>query len=275
MDARGIDTDPGWINRKFQAVKEEIEALRSERRAAATTIADGGSMIVRGLLQIAGSLDLTGTLLMRSEAGNDVVRMGEMPHGDIGLEFSREDGTAAFSMSKPFGPGSPQMWSLYDRDGQRVVSENDLGPGLRRPFLEHPLQPVATTTGTAVTCGPYGWERTTDSATWETLYAYDGRAQNPWIDLKFAAFCSDGTTAGEIRVLNVETGTALPGFLEPSWVGLVPAGTTSYLIVDPPNTRMVMPEVDDFGAYIRLGVQVRVTAGTGSITLAVPQSIGG
>lgn len=29
---RGIDTDPGWVNRKLQAMQRQIETLRSERR---------------------------------------------------------------------------------------------------------------------------------------------------------------------------------------------------------------------------------------------------
>lgn len=60
MDARGIDTDPGWINRKLQALERAIEALRSERRAGATTV-DGTLVVETGgniLLEDFARLDL-------------------------------------------------------------------------------------------------------------------------------------------------------------------------------------------------------------------------
>lgn len=34
MDNRGIDSDPGWINRQLQDLRRQIEALRSERRGS-------------------------------------------------------------------------------------------------------------------------------------------------------------------------------------------------------------------------------------------------
>jgi hypothetical protein len=276
MDARGIDTnDPGWVNRKFLALERKIEALRSERRAAATTIGEGGELFIRGLLRIAGALDLTGTLSMKSEDDVEMVRMGDMTFGR-GFELKRDDGSAALRFRKAFSNSPLQAWSLADRNGQTVVGENTLGgAGLGRPHLEHPFQPYSAATGTAVTCGPYGWERTTSVAAWTTLFVYDGKVQNPYLDLKVAAFCSDATTAGEIRVINLDTGVALPGFLEPAWLGLVPLATTTYLVVDPPNTRIVMPGIASIGSYVRIGIQVQRTAGAGSITLAVPQSIGG
>lgn len=272
---RGYDDSLGNLRKDLEDLRALVKESLAAKRLARSAMAEGGSMIIRGILTIAGRLDVMGDVLLKSGAGDDVVRMGTMPHGDTGLEFRREDGTQAFSMAKPFGPDSPQMWLLYDRIGQQVVAENSLGPGLSRPHLEHPVQPVAATSGTAVTCGPYGWERQTSSTAWVTLFAYDGKVQNPFVDFKFAAFCSDGTTAGEIQVVDLETGTPLSGFLEGAWVGSVPAGTTAYLIVDPPSTRVATPDVSDFGSYMRLGVQVRRTAGTGSITIAVPQAIGG
>lgn len=275
LDSRGIDTrDPGWFNRELKRLERMIEALRSERRAASTTIAEGGSMLIRGLLGVVGALDLTGTLSMKSEDGDELVRLGDMEFGR-GFELKRDTGVSALVFRKPFALSETQTWGLLDTQGQAVVTENELGPGLGSPALEHPFQPYAATSGTAVTCGPYGWERTTTSATWETLYVYDGKAQNGFLDLKLAAFCSDGTTAAEVQVVDLASGTPLPGFLEPAWLGVVPVATTSYLVVDPPNTRIRIPGAGDFGSYMRLGIQVRRTAGSGSITLAVPQSIGG
>ncbi|WP_426243675.1 hypothetical protein [Nocardioides sp. LHG3406-4] len=47
MDNRGIIAGPDWINHQLQDMRRDIEALRSERRAAATTITDG-SLVVSG-----------------------------------------------------------------------------------------------------------------------------------------------------------------------------------------------------------------------------------
>src|SRR5688500_12929403 len=135
MDARGIDTDPGWTNRKLQKIERAIEALRSERRAAATTIAEGGSLRVRGFPRVVGSPVLTGTLSMKSEDDVEMVRMGDMPFGR-GFELKRDDGSQALVFRKPFSNSTTQLWELTDRQGQVIVSESPLGGGLNRPHLE-------------------------------------------------------------------------------------------------------------------------------------------
>jgi hypothetical protein len=48
IDNRGIDTDPGWVNRKLHELQDQINALRSERRAAATEVTDGDFTISGG-----------------------------------------------------------------------------------------------------------------------------------------------------------------------------------------------------------------------------------
>lgn len=274
MDARGIDNDPGWVNRELQKLRREVEGLRSERRAAATTVGESGSWVIKGLLRVIGALDLTGTLSMKSEDDVEMVRIGDMPYGR-GFELKRDDGTSALRFRKAFSNSTTQSWELTDRDGYVVLAENGLGPGLSRPHLLHSFQPVAATSGSTLTCGPYGFERTTSSPTWETLFMHDGKAQNRQVDLKFAALCSDGATAGQIQVIDLDTGLPVPGFLMPAWLGAIPAGTTTYTVIDPTPLQVVVPMSGGAGSYVRLGVQARRTAGTGSITLAVPQSIGG
>lgn len=253
--ARGIrrtDTSDGRHNRQIRELWAAIRELRSAKRV------------------------ITNITVPRDDGGGNIVDIGDMPHGDRGLRFWREDGVAAFEMRKTLDASSPQVWRLFDRNETPVVAENAFGRGLAKPHLEHPLQPVAATSGTALTCGPYGIERTTTSATFETLFAYDGRAQNYFLDLKFAAVCSDGSTAGEIQVVDLNTGTARPGFALSPWLGEIPAGTTTTTIIDPtPAQVLTMVPEDGAGGYQRLGVQVRRTAGAGSITIAVAQATGG
>lgn len=251
---RRTDSDPGWINRKFR----EIDAAIRELRAAKRVITD---------LTIPGSGGVT---------TGGIIIMGTQAQGDRGMTFNREDGTEAFSLRKPLSPSDPQSWVLRDRSGNPVVSESSFSGGIGRPQLDLPFQPVAATSGTAVTCGPYGWERVTSSASWTTLFAYDGKAQNYLLDFKFAAVCSDAVTAGEIQVVDLATGNPRPGFIASPWVGSIPAGTTTMTVFDPdPNKVVSMVATQVPGSYQKLGVQVRVTAGTGSITLAVAQAIGG
>ena len=252
--ARGIrrtDTDSGWVNRKFREIDAAIRELRSAKRVITNITIPGGD-------------------------DGDIVEIGDQPQGDRGLTFRREDGTEALTLRKPLTPSDPQRWAWRDRNGASVVEEEALGAGLGKPYLELPFQPVAATSGSALTCGPYGFERTTTSGAFETLFAYDGKAQNLLIDFKFAALCSDGTTAGEIQVINLDTGNPRPGYVAAPWLGVIPAGTTSMTVVDP-TPAQVLSTVGGAGpgGYMRLGVQVRRTAGAGSITLAVAQAMGG
>jgi hypothetical protein len=262
---RGVDGDLGWINRRFQAIQRQIDSLRSERRAEATTVGDGGLRIDGGELV---ALDADGSILFR---------IGTLDLGDRGTVAYRDNGTIALEVRKLVDAAYVgQSVAIYDAGGKRVFMTEDLLGGLRAPYLEHPFQPVAPSTGTAVTCGPYGWERVTTSTSFQTLFVYDGKRQNPFLDLKVAAVCSDATTAGEVQIVNLATGLPLDDFFNPDpWLGQIPAGTTSYLVIDPSPTRAVAADGIAAHAYMRLGIQVRRTAGAGSITLAVPQAIGG
>ena len=261
----------GRQNRIKRRDEQRAREMRAEKRLAGSVLEEGKSLLVRGVLKVVGAFDLTGTLSMKSGDGTELIRMGDMTFGR-GLEFKRDDGTRAFGFRRAFDNSSAQDWFWQDRSGNVVIAENDLGPGLRKPNLEHPFQPVAAASGTAVACGPYGWERATSSGTWTTLFVYDGLHQNRFLDLKVAAKCSDATTAAELRVVDEDTGTPLSGFFRPPWLGVVPAGTTAMTVVDPAPADVATPNA--VGAYMRIGIQARVTAGAGSVTVAIPQAIG-
>ena len=64
----------------------------------------------------------------------------------------------------------------------------------------------------------------------------------------------------------------LTAFGAGEWIGSRPAGNTDALELTPALVQPAAVEVD--GRY-RFEVQVRRTAGAGSVTLAVPESIGG
>lgn len=238
-------------------------------------LAAGESLILKG----GGALVIDGGTVRvirpgQAEGDGDLMRIGDMPYGDRGLEFTRDNGATVLSIRRKNSPDEQQSWSFYDAAGNEIVAEQQFLKGLAKPYLEHPFQPVAAASGTPVVCGPFGFERSTSSGTFETLFVHDGKRQNGFIDLKVAAVCSDGSTAGEVQVVNLADGSPLPGFTVSPWLGVIPAGTTSLTVIDPTPSQAGL-YVFSVQAQMRIGVQVRVTAGTGSITLAIAQAIGG
>lgn len=151
------------------------------------------------------------------------------------------------------------------------VADSQLGTGLAKPLLAMPTQPVAATPTFAI-CGPNGWEQDTNSATFETLFQHVGVRQNVCWAPAVSVTCSDGTTAGQLRFVDLDTGLALQEALAPVSVYAVAAGSTDVDLA-PAAPGLLLPQ--EYGTPIRLGVQARVTAGAGSITVAVTQSIGG
>ena len=272
---RRLDTSPGWQKRETRDLRRKLQQERAAKRAAATTVGSGGSFAVSGLLSVVGLLDVLGNMSIKSDLV-EIFRIGDMTYGDRGFEIKREDGSSALLMRKPFDPTNTQQILMLDRNGEIIVGENSVGPGLNRPHLDLPFQPVSATPGTPLTCGPYGIERTTTSSTFETVFTYDGKAQNYNLDLKFAAHASDATTAGEIQVVDLASGTPRPGFFLPPYLGVIPAGTTTPTILDPDvNSVLSTLTTVGVGGVMRLGVQIRRTAGSGTITVAVPSAIGG
>lgn len=262
------------LHRDIRALKAAVAFLRSSRDLVGRATVDvGKNLIIKGVLRVVGGLDLTGTLSMKTTDGTELFRMGDMTFGR-GIAMTRDNGSEAIVLRKPFSNGDQQQWVMYDQNGAAVIAENPLTGGLSRPYLEHPFQPVSDTSGTAITCGPYGLERTTSATGWTTLFAWDGKRQNGFLDLKIAAVCSDGTTAGEMQVVNLDTMVPLPGYVLAPWLATIPAGTTTLTLFDPTPDQVDTAGVG-VGAQLRLGLQVRRTSGSGSITVAVPQAIGG
>lgn len=110
MDNRGIDADPGWVNRKLREIERAIEALRSERRGGATTISDGdltieggGSAIVRdgGDVSINGG----GDLLVNGGGGASINDGGDLSVNGGGSASINDGGNLDI-----YGTGKVQVW---------------------------------------------------------------------------------------------------------------------------------------------------------------------
>lgn len=260
VDNLGIDSSPGWINRKFRALEQQIADLRSERRASATTIGSGG-FVVDG-----------GDVIMLDDDGSVMFRLGAQTHGDRGLTIAREDGTVALELRKTFSNSSSQTLYLYDDQGAAMLTEEPLGNGISRPMLPVPLQPV-TAASTALNTGPWGPEVVVDSATFTTTHQAWFARHNHFALFRVQIAASDITTAAEVRVVNAVDQNPLNPFFLVDWLGVRPAGTTGYVeVVTSGLDGLALPGTSH--TEISVQVQVRRSAGAGTLTVAVPTAHG-
>ena len=265
MDARGIDTEPGWENRRFQKIERMIEALRSERRAAATTISDGDLRLANGAQLVVDG----GDVVMLDTDGSALFRLGLQANGDRGVSVFREDGSIALAIRKAFPSSGAQSVEIRDRLGNLIVAEEALGSGMSRPFLHIPMVPVIDT-ATALPTGPYGPEVPVTAATFTTTHRAWFARHNQYGRFMVQIAASDATTAAEVRIINAATNTVLGDFLAGPWLGVRAAGSTTHVQVDPP--RIFLPGAPD--ERVSVAVQVRRTAGTGTLSVALPESHG-
>lgn len=276
INMRAVPKDPAAdLRRQIEALRQEVRRLRSSGTQLANStigsssggstgslvLADGGSLVVDG-----------GVVEMRDTDGSDIFWLGPQPQGDQGLLINRDDGSKAFGVRKPFAGSNAQNIQMYDAKGNTIYSEAALGAqgGHDAPYLQFPMQPVFPAPGGTPTCGIYGWERTTTSATFEDLFRWTGKRENAYSAWAWNIRFSDTTTACELQVVD-GTGAILTGFFQPAWTGAVAAGSTADQELVPPYG-LTLP-----GAFldrIDLRVQARVTAGTGSVTVAVKMAQG-
>jgi hypothetical protein len=214
--------------------------------------------------------DLTvdgGDVLMLDTDGSVLFRLGAQQFGDRGIGVYRQDGSAALEVRQA-NVGGVQQVIIRDSTGAALLSESGFGAGLSRPRIPMPVLP----TKTPAAYGTNGPEVTSTSGTFETVYVCATRRQNPlWVPV-LNVKCSDTTTAAEVRVLNDATGTPLVEFGSSSgWVGVKAAGSTAWSELTP---ALNVPGVA-VDARMRMTVQVRRTAGAGTVSVAVPDSMGG
>lgn len=214
--------------------------------------------------------DLTvdgGDVLMLDTDGSVLFRLGTQEQGDRGITIWRDDASLALGLRKPFDPSDSQILQLLDNEENVIFQEEVFGTGLGKPYLPVPLQPVG---GTA-TAGTYGWERSVTSATFVDVFRWEGVRQNRWYRPVLNVRTSDGTTAGEVQVVD-GSGTVLSGFFQPTWTATIAAGVTTDRETKPPYGLGFTADVD---AVQVVRVQARRTAGAGTLSVSVRASEGG
>jgi len=231
--------------------------LEQIMQSGSITIPDNGLLLVDG-----------GDVVLLNEDLVEVLRFGVMEHGDRGLVLRRADGTIALEMRKPFGPSDEQqVFFIRDRTGALIGGDALLSPtGFDAPHLELRFIPVDYANSDNA--------QTTASATFAPTHEHRGFRQNPALRPLFMVQCSDATTAAEIQVWDVIGGAYLGGFLSLPLVHTiaVPAGTTTWTEVSlPVGEVMALP--GSMSNDMHLQIHARVTAGTGTVTVAPVRTI--
>lgn len=223
--------DLSWINEQFARLWEALREAQNRQTLEAASVGEGG-ITVNG-----------GTIEVRDDNSNLLAVIGKVPLGagltGDGVVFFRGN-NGAVAMSSYVTPGGINFPAFWDSLGNIVVSTDEVsGKGLARPYV-----PWTHTTDADT--------RTTTSASFAALHSFAGYRQHPRMTLGLAAFASDGTTAGEVRVVNGGTVLAGPTTI-PAGGSIAPEYTFSL-----PGNYMDLLYVD---------VQARRTAGAGTISV--------
>lgn len=128
-----------------------------------------------------------------------------------------------------------------------------------------PFQPIAAASDTVVECGPRGFERESTSTAWETLFVHDGQRSGRVLTLRLYVMASDGSTAGQVQVVDESGGEVLPDHAGVTWAGAIATGTTTLTLI---SAQIGLTRWKT-GVPMRVGIQVKRTAGAGTLRLAV------
>ena len=169
--------------------------------------------------------------------------------GGVATYLYRDDGTTAFSV---YGaPGQPQFAAIHDRSGNQVVTDDTTsGLGIAVPYI--PFGPFSSASVPA---------DVTSSGTFTTLQSSVGYKMNPRVTMQILGRASDGSTAGELRVID-EGGNQIGSTIT------VAAGAFQYYTVS------ATALLGAFKASKVLSIQGRVTSGPGTIGVRGIYAIG-
>jgi hypothetical protein len=173
--------------------------------------------------------------------------------GPQGVEIRRADGTLAFRVGKTDATDPGQAVELRDKAGQVAVSDSYLSDdGLDRPSVAFAMRTVGTTQDVAVT-----------SASFVDVFEVHARKVNAFLEGRFQAACSDGTTTGEARLVDA-LGAPLAIHDTAQVPVTIPAPTT--VMTRFTTGACVYPGVVHV-TVMTVRLQVRRTAGAGTISV--------
>lgn len=269
------------LSKEVRQLKEQVRRLRNRSAFAGSgqavtdtgEVTAGGSVIIPagGFLKVDG-----GDIIVLNSDGYEVLRFGQMDFGDQGVKLMRENGSVAIHVRKLFAETDPQqVFQILDRDGRVIAGDAGLAfGGFDAPHI--PLSFIPTNYDSSTNA------QSTSSGTFVATHEHRGFRQNPYFRPQFMVKCSDGTTAGEIRLYDVIGAGYLIGFFAGIRSVMVPTGTTSYTLFElnydaglgaGAYTEVALPGA--MSDAMHLEVHVRRTAGAGSITVAPVRTVAG
>jgi hypothetical protein len=267
--------DPNYdLRHRLKAIEEQLRRLRNTSPLAGTGLAvvDSGQLMQDGSVTIPnnGLLLVDGgdvVMLDVEPSATELFRLGVQEFLDRGLTVKRIDGSVVFDIKKVFASSDLlQKFRIHDSRGKVIAGDSILADsGFDAPHIPMPFYPVdPTVAGRAVT---------TSATTFTATHEHWGQRQNPALKPQFKVKCSDATTAAEIQVWDVLGSVYLGGLLgSPATLTItVPAGTTAFTVFGFSSALQLPGLMSD---DVQLEVHARVTAGTGSVTIAPVKSIG-
>lgn len=135
-----------------------------------------------------------GATVVKNDQGIEVLRIGRLATGDIGVIYKRQDGVISFAQyaGSPDGVGGSQFWAWYDHAGNIIFSDDIVsGQGLARPYMEH---------------GPWvnlnqAQVNSATTTTWTDLYTTVFVKQHPLFDVQVLVYADSTTTGGNVRLM--------------------------------------------------------------------------
>lgn len=237
-----LPPDIGTLARQVASLRREMSELRAARRLENATVGAGGLGVAQG-----------GRFYMRTPGGVRNLDLGAI--GDSRFNnadgtpqqaqfFRRQDGSLALSIFASAGSGATQFWSLWDKAGNIIASDDAAsGQGLGRPYL-----PVVMTP--AYEAGWDYWPRTTNAAMQE-LWGGQIYVQHPRLAVVIRASSDVSGTTGQVQLT----------------VGGVAQGSPQSVTFGVGFFTFGPVSLSDFGHMQQVAVAVtgRRTAGTGAI----------
>jgi hypothetical protein len=233
-----LSDGPEWINQRLAEMQRQINELRSAVTLESAIIEDGDLVVDGGAIK---SRDYNGTTLFY--LGNIEPNLDD-GRPQRGMIMRRNDGSVVLGLFDAFpGDGAPanyrQALNWYDRNGNVVVADDtDGGIGLARPYVPYTLTSGAD-------------NQNVTAATFTETHTIAGPRQHPKMTVGISVFTSDGTTAGEVRIVAGATVLAGPT--------VIPAGGSIA-----PAYVFTLPAASHMGLEY-LAIQARRTAGAGNI----------
>lgn len=245
------------LSRRVAALEALVKQLAAAPTLGNSSISQGSLNIVGGSISVAG-----GSFTLYDSTGTVLLQVGPQLYGDRGVTAYRADGSVVFRIAKIFSASDTQQtFQIYDRSGRVVGGDAQLSPaGFDSPHVPLAWRPLDRSDA-----------KSTTSATFVSLFESRGIYNNPAVPYTFSVLCSDSSTAGQIQVIDASTGNPLAPFFAAPWLGTIPAGSTAETFITTPPLAVPLGS----GGAFTVQVQVKRTAGTGSISLAVAQAVGG